>query len=127
MHYLFVTIQGFESAFYAVVGDALAERGHEVSHLTYSRLAARRLAAGGRDARSLLDVVATLPDAPTAKERARIEARYGLPSIRDAYRTDPPCAGKPEAWSVRRAVDHFRAVEAVLDDVRPDLVVPEVG
>jgi hypothetical protein len=60
-------------------------------------------------------------------DASRIETEYGLPTIRDAFRGDRPCDGKPEEWSVRRAVDYFRAVELVLDEIEPDVLVPEVG
>src|SRR5205085_4544869 len=118
----FTTLQTYESDFYGRVGAELARRGHEVAHLTVSRRAARLL--GGR---SVHDVIASLPPADPLAEAARIEAEYGLPTIRDAYRGDRPCDGRPEEWCVRRAVDHFRAIERVLDEVAPDVLVPEVG
>jgi Capsule polysaccharide biosynthesis protein len=122
MKFLFTTLQTYESDFYGRVGDELVRRGHEVAHLTVSRRAAKEL--GGR---SVHDVVAELPPADPWQEAARIEAEYGLPTIRDVYRGDRPCEGRPEEWCVRRAVDHFRAVERVLDEAAPDALVPEVG
>jgi hypothetical protein len=127
MRFLFTTLMTYESEFYGRVGAELARRGHEVEHVTVSRAAARELRERGFGARSIHDVIAGLPPGDVSAETARIERAYGLPSIRDAYRGDRPCRGKPEAWCVERAVDHFRAVERVLDDVRPDVLVPEVG
>jgi hypothetical protein len=60
-------------------------------------------------------------------ERARIETRYALPSIRDVYRIDSASDGRAEDWCVRRTVQHFLALERLFDQVRPDVVVPEVG
>jgi hypothetical protein len=62
-----------------------------------------------------------------AAETSRIEHQYRLPTIRDVYRADPPSEGKPEDWCVRRTVLHFRAVERLFDEIRPDVLVPEVG
>lgn len=126
MRLLFATIQGFESAFYGQVADGLARRGHEVEHLTYSRLAARRLTAGGRPARALADLLPALGPVDVTAERRRIEARYGE-TLRSAWETDPACAGRPEAWCDEQAVRHYLAVERLLDDCRPDAVIPEVG
>jgi hypothetical protein len=127
MRLLFTTLQTYESDFYGRVGAELARRGHEVSHVTVSRRAAKVLRAQGFDARCVHDVIAALPPADTQVEAARIESHYGLPTIRDAYRGDRPSEGKPEQWCVQRAVAYFRAVERVLDDVEPDVLVPEVG
>jgi Capsule polysaccharide biosynthesis protein len=125
MRFLFTTLQTYESAFYGRVGEELAGHGHEVVHVTVSRAAARELRDRGIDARCLLDVEAA--DAPVDEEVGRIEAAYDTPHIRDVYRADPACAGRPEAWCVRRTVRHFQALERILDDVRPDVLVPEVG
>jgi hypothetical protein len=127
MRFLFTTLQTYERDFYGRVGAELARRGHEVSHVTVSRRAAKLLRAQGFEARCIHDVIASLPAAETSAETARIETEYGLPTIRDAYRGDRPCEGKPEEWCVRRAVDDFRTVERVLDEVEPDVLVPEVG
>jgi Capsule polysaccharide biosynthesis protein len=127
MRFLFTTLQTYESDFYGRVGAELERRGHDVSHMTVSRRAAKELRAKGIDARCIHDVINALPPADTGVEAARIETEYGLPTIRDAYRGDRPSEGKPEEWSVERAVAYFRAVEDVLDDVRPDVLVPEVG
>jgi len=128
VRFLFTTLQTYESEFYARVGEELQSRGHAVSHLTISRAAARSLRDRGIDARCLADVVAAVgQSASIADEVRRIEQTYDTPHIRDVYRADRACAGKSETWCVRRTVDHFRALERVFDDVRPDVVVPEVG
>lgn len=126
MRFLFVTIQGFESEFYGRVGDRLEALGNEVTHLTYSRRAARLLREGGRAAQALAEV-----DAPAVvdadAELPRIERGLGLASIRDLYRTDPAAPRNGEATNIRRALDHVRRIEAVFDRVQPDVLVPEVG
>jgi hypothetical protein len=127
MRFLFVTLQTYESDFYGRVGGELQRRGHEVAHVTMSRAAARELRAAGFEAHCLPDRIAALPAAPPADEVARIEATYDMPHIRDVYRADWPCDGKPEQWCVERTVAHFRALEQVFDEVRPDVLVPEVG
>jgi hypothetical protein len=66
-------------------------------------------------------------DLDLGAEVARIERTYEIPSVRDVYRTDPPCAGRDERWCVERTIRHFLALERVFDEVRPELVVPEVG
>jgi hypothetical protein len=43
------------------------------------------------------------------------------------YRADWACNGQSEAWCVDRTVRTFRALERIFDDVRPDVLVPEVG
>ena len=128
MRFLFATIQTYESDFYGRVGAELSARGHEVAHVTISRVAARTLRDQGLDARALPDMIAALGEpASTDEEVRRIEATYDTPHIRDVYRADWPCKGRDEAWCIRRTVQHFRGLERVFDDVRPDVVVPEVG
>jgi Capsule polysaccharide biosynthesis protein len=128
MHFLFTTIQSFESDFYGTVGAELESRGHKASHLTVSRRSTWRLKARALDARCVPDLVAALPhEIDVSAEVARIEERYELPSIRDVYRTDPPAERGEESWCIRRTVDHFRAVERLFDELRPDVLVPEVG
>jgi hypothetical protein len=122
VRFLFVTIQGFESAFYGRVGAHMRERGHQVEHLVVSTRAARRLRARGERARSLAEILATLP--PAAPDEARrIAERYGLDSAADLARADPVASVRTE----RDAVAVVRAVEAAFEDARPDVVVPEVG
>ena len=128
MRFLFTTLQTYESEFYGRVGAELERRGHDVSHLTFSRAAATALAELGFDARCLPDVVAALPAGGTLdEERQRIETTYALPSIREIYRVDWAAAGLSEEASIRRTVEQVRAVEHVLEDVQPDVLVPEVG
>src|SRR5262249_16560877 len=43
------------------------------------------------------------------------------------YRGDRICKGRAESWCAERTVRHLRALERVFDDVRPDVLVPEVG
>jgi hypothetical protein len=62
-----------------------------------------------------------------AAEAERISGTYDMLSLRDIYRTDPPCQGHSEAYCVERTVRHFLALERIFDEVRPDVVVPEVG
>ena len=128
MRFLFTTLQTYESEFYARVGEELAAHGHEVAHVTVSRASAQALRARGIDARCLADVAAAIgePDDLDAEVR-RIEATYDTPHIRDVYRSDWACSGRPERWCVARTVRHVRALERVFDDVRPDVLVPEVG
>jgi hypothetical protein len=127
MHILFTTLQTHESEFYGRVGSELERRGHRVSHVTVSRAAARELRARGVDARCLPDLTAALGPLDVPAEVARIEATYDTPTIRDVYRADWAIAGHDEAESLERTVRHFRALEAVFDELRPDVLVPEVG
>ncbi len=126
MRFLFTTLQTYESDFYGRVGEELAARAHAAAHVTVSTASARRLRTRGIDARSLAEASAGAP-ASLDDEVARIERAYDMPHIRDVYRADSACAGRPEAWCIARTVHHFRALERVFDEVRPDVVVPEVG
>jgi len=128
VRYLFTTLQFRESDFYGRVGAELTRCGHEVAHVTYSRRAAAALRRKGFRAECLPDRMAALgPIAdPEAEGRAIVE-RYSLPTLRDVWKTDPPCDGRPDAWCVERTVRHFRALEAVFGELRPEVVVPEVG
>jgi hypothetical protein len=121
VRFLFVTVQGFESAFYGRVGAHLRADGHEVEHLTASRRAAARLRETGERARALQDVETALaPD-----EAARLETTYG--PLLDLARTDPAARALAPAEGGRRAARIVRAVERALDDAQPDVLVPEVG
>jgi hypothetical protein len=128
VRFLLTTLQTYESEFYGVVGRELERRGHQVTHVAISCEAARRLRAHGADARCLPDLVRQL-EAPRSldEEVRRIESTYAIPHLRDVYRNDWPCEGKPETWCVRRTVEHFRALEHVFDATRPDVALPEVG
>ena len=68
--------------------------------------------------------MAQLPPFDTAAEVRRIESSYDTPHIRDVFRADWACFGRPEQECVRRTVQHFRALERAFDLVRPDVVVP---
>jgi hypothetical protein len=128
MRFLFTTLQTYESNFYGRVGVELARRGHEVLHVTVSRASARELREKGIDARALPDVIAALGEPTSVEDEVRrVEATYAVPHIRDVYRADWPCRRQDEAWCIYRTVQHFRGLERVFDEVRPDVVVPEVG
>ncbi len=123
MRFLFTTLQFQESEFYARVGDELRRRGHEVDHVVFSRRSARSL--GGR---CLADEIAAVGDVPDWEAEARrIAAEYDIPTLRDVYRTDWPVDASDEPAAVRRTVRHFLALERIFDELRPDVVVPEVG
>ncbi len=127
MRFLFTTLQTYESDFYGRVGAELVRRGHEVSHVTVSREAARLLRARGFEARCLPDLVREVGPGDVAAETRRIEETYDTLHIRDVYRADWAAARLSEADAVRRTVEHFRGLERAFDLIRPDVVVPEVG
>ena len=128
MRFLITSLQTYESEFYGVVGEELERRGHEVTHVTESRRAAKELRGRGVDARAMPDLAAELgPPTSLEEEVRRIEAAYPIPHLRDVYRNDKACAGRSEDWCIRRTVDRFRALERVFDEVRPDVALPEVG
>jgi len=127
MRFLFTTIQGLESEFYGRVGRELQRRGHEVAHVVYSRRSAQELRASGNRAWCVADELAALAPFDPEAEGRRIAERYETPTLRDVYKTDPPCYGKPEAWCVDRTARHFLALERIFDEYRPEVVVPEVG
>jgi hypothetical protein len=128
VRFLFTTLQFRESDFYGRVGADLARRGHEVAHVTYSRRAADALRRKGERVECLVDRMAALgPIADPEAEGRQIVERYGLPTLRDVWKTDWPCYGKPDAFCVERTVRTFRALEAIFDELQPEVVVPEVG
>lgn len=126
MRFLFTTLQDLESDFYGRVGDELTRRGHEVAHVTHSKHAARKLGRRG-PAYRLPGAMADLGEIDIPAEAARIERQYDTPHLRDIYKTDHPCYGKPEEWCVERTVRHFLALEKIFDEEQPEIVVPEVG
>jgi hypothetical protein len=128
MRFLITSLQTYESEFYGVVGGELQRRGHSVTHVTASRRSATELRDKGVDARSVPELVAQIgAPASLEEEVRRIESTYPIPHLRDVYRNDRPCIGRSEEWCVRRTVDHFRALERVFDEVRPEIALPEVG
>ena len=127
MRFLFTTIQFLESVGWGRVGDELAARGHEVAHVAVSRRSAEALRDAGTDAFVLPDRVRTLGDIDVTAEAKRIEAQYPIASLRSVYLSDPVSRGRDEAWLVDRTVRHFLALEQVFDEVKPDVLVPEVG
>jgi len=129
MRFLVLSLFGFEeSRFYGRVTRELERLGHEAVHVTWSPSAAAALRRAGFRTYSMPDELARAGEGrDIAAEAARVEATYDMLSLRDVYRTDPPCDGKPEAWCLDRTVRHFLAFERIYDEVRPDVVVPEVG
>lgn len=127
MRFLFTSLQTYESEFYGTVQLDLQSRGHETAHVTVSRTAARELRERGLRAWCLHDLVAELPPASVEDEVRRIESTYPMPHLRDIYRGDYAIAGWDEGPSQQRAVDAFRALERIFDEVQPDVVCPEVG
>jgi hypothetical protein len=128
VRFLFLTLYGYEPDFYGRVSKHLAELGHEVAHVTWSRGGAAGLRKRGLRAWVFPDLLRAAGDfTDTAAEIARIEAAYDTPSLRDVYRTDWPLDGASEDEAVDRTIRHFRALERVFDSYRPDVVVPEVG
>jgi capsular polysaccharide biosynthesis protein len=128
MRFLITSLQTYESEFYGVVGQELERRGHFVTHVTESPRSAKELRAGGVDARAIQEVAAELGEpASLDDEVRRIEATYPIPHLRDVYRNDKACAGRPEEWCIRRAVARFRALERIFDEAEPDVALPEVG
>jgi len=123
VRFLFTTLQFQESEFYARVGAELQHLGHDVENVTFSRRSARVLGA-----RCLADELAAVDDATDWEAQGRrIVAEYDVPTLRDVYKTDWPVDATDEAAGVERTVRHFLALEAVFDELRPDVVVPEVG
>jgi hypothetical protein len=125
--FLFVTLGHVESDFYGRVGAELLRGGDEVAHLTYSRRAAQVLRRRGCPAWSLPELIDQLPELDGEAEAARIAEQYAVVSFRDIYRTDIACEDGSEAAAVARTVGHVVAIERLLDEWRPDVVVPEVG
>jgi hypothetical protein len=127
MRFLFTTLQFQETDFYARVGALLTARGHEVAHVCFSRRGTEMLRKRGERAWCLPDAMTELGKIDVDAEARRIEETYALPSVRSVYRIDWPCAGKPEAWCIERTVRHFMALERILAETAPDVLVPEVG
>lgn len=68
-----------------------------------------------------------LGEVDVEREAERIKRTYATPTLRSVWISDPPCAGRSEGWCLERTVRHFLALEDVFDEVRPEVVVPEVG
>jgi hypothetical protein len=128
LRFLFVTLGHVESDFYGRVGGGLRKAGHEVAHVTFSRHAAHRLARRGQTGWCLPDRMLDLgSDIDVSSEVERILSDYDVPTFRDIYRTDFVCDGRHEAWCVERTVRHMLAMEKLVEEWRPDVVIPEVG
>jgi hypothetical protein len=127
MRFLFTSLQTYESEFYGIVQRELEQRGHETAHVTVSRTAARELREHGLQAWCLHNLIDELPPSDRSQEVARIESTYPIPHLRDVYRGDYAVAGWEEQTAQQRAVDTFRALERIFDELQPDVVCPEVG
>jgi hypothetical protein len=127
VRFLFTTLMTYESDFYGRVGAELERRGHETSHVSVSRESARLLREHGLHSSCLMDAGAAAGEGDLEAEAARIESTYPIPHIRDVYYADRACDGRSEEWCVRRTVRHFRALERIVDETRPHVLVPEVG
>jgi hypothetical protein len=128
VRFLFTTLQFIESEFYGRVGAELRRKGHEVAHVAYSSRSADVMRRRGFRAWCLPEAMASLgPVLDIEGEAERIVREYEIPTLRDVYRTDTACSGRPESWCVERTVRHFLALERVFDEVKPDVAVPEVG
>jgi len=127
MRFLFTTLQYIESDFYGRVGKELERLGNQAVHVTWSRRAARKLASNGIRVHCLPDLLTAPASVEIEREAARLEGTYDMPTIRDVWRTDWPCHGRPEEWCLERTVRQFLALESLFDSERPDVVVPEVG
>jgi hypothetical protein len=128
VRFLFLTLYGREPEFYGRVSKLVAERGHEVGHVTWSGRGARGLRRRGLIAYEFPRALAEAGryGDPVA-ETARLERTYDMLSLRDVYRTDWPLEGAPEQVAIDRTIRHFRALERIFDEFRPDVLVPEVG
>lgn len=127
MRFLFTTMQYEEAEFYGRVATQLGQLGHHSVHVVMSRHSAGELGAMGHESRLLPELAAGLPGIDVASEVDRIESTYDIASIRDVYITDPACEGRPEAWCVERTVRYVVALERIFDEVRPEVIFPEVG
>ena len=129
MRFLFTTLQTYESEFYGRVGEELRAHGHDVSHVTVSRAAARQLPRARASTRAACADVAAAVGEPADARRRGPAHRGDLRHTPHPRRLPGRLAvqGRDEAWCVARTVQHFRALERIFDDVRPDVVVPEVG
>jgi hypothetical protein len=128
MKFLFATLQHIESDFYGRVGQELGTRGHDVSHLTYSRRAAKVLRRRGVDAYCLPDLMKDELAVPWRELEAEIVGEHRITSLGDVYRTDPAYRrGDSPERCAERTVQQFVAVRRLFERLRPELVVPEVG
>jgi hypothetical protein len=129
MRFLFATLQHIESDFYGRVGQRLSSLGHDVSHVTYSRRSASLLRGRGVDAYCLPELMREAElSRPWRELEPDIVARYPIASLRDVYATDPPFrSGDDPDRCGERTVRQFAALERLVERVRPEIVVPEVG
>jgi hypothetical protein len=127
VRFLFTTLQFRESEFYARAGAELERLGHQVAHVTYSRRGSQTLRRRGARTWCLVDAMRELAEANWDVEGERIVRQYGLPTLRDVWKTDWACDGRSDAENVERTARHFLALERIFNEYEPDVVVPEVG
>jgi len=127
VRFLFTTIQFVESVGWGRVGSELLSRGHDVAHVAVSRRSAAALRDTGAAAHVLPDRLRALGEVDVAREAMRIEEQYPITSLRSVYLADPVSRRRSEAWLVDRTVRYFLALEQLFDEVRPDVLVPDVG
>ena len=128
MRFLFTTLQDLETEFYGRVGRELEQLGHEVAHVTWSAPDAVALRAKGHRTWCLPEAMDALPeDTDVAAEVARIERQYETPTIRDIYKTDWPCLRAVRGVVPRSDRPSLPALERIIDEWRPEILVPEVG
>ena len=127
MRFLFTTIQFVESEAWGRVARELSARGHEVAHVAISRRSAAALASSGTRADALPELLRALGSIDVDREAARIIATYPITSLRSVYISDPASKGGHEAQLRERTVRYFLAFERIFDEVRPDILVPDVG
>jgi Capsule polysaccharide biosynthesis protein len=127
MRFLFVTLQFVESDFYGEVAAELSDRGHDMALVTVSPRSAAKVGQRVRTYCMSELVAETELGGPLEVEVARVEAAYDTPTLRDVYRTDWPCRGRPEAWCLERTVRHFDAMERLFEREKPDALFLDVG
>ena len=127
MRFLFTTLQTTRASSTAASGAARAARPRGRAPRV---LAPRRPPAAQQGLRAwcLPDLMAALEPRSTA--RPRTSGSSGSTTRRrcaTSTRPTGPATASREAWCVERTVRHFRAIERLFDELRPDVVVPEVG
>jgi hypothetical protein len=127
MRFLFLTHGSYEAEFYGRASAELVRLGHETAQITWSVRSARALRRRGLPAFVLPEELERAGAGNLEREALRLESTYPMRSLRDVWRTDWPLARKPEAECLERTVRHYRALERLFDEIRPDVVIPEVG
>ena len=127
MRFLFLTHGSYEADFYGRVSAELVRLGHDAAQITWSVRSARALRRKGLRASVMPEELDRAVTGDVEREALRLESTYPMRSLRDVWRTDWPLAGKPERECLERTVRHYRALERLFDEIRPEVVVPEVG